>query len=359
MTTKSTKSTKSTPTPKPWTTALDPADLAKHKAFAATKVKHRKLTDVIEQLQSLLMAHTDSNIILVTGATGVGKTTLSREISNLCAEMFKHVLDDDPSAIPAVLVEAYANGDNRHGFKALYGDILAELLEPGMDRKAHAEVVDGKLLMRPQARATIQGLRNVVQSSLRERRTVVCAIDEAYHLMRFASESAVMDTLKSLANTTGVKFVLIGSFDLFDLIVEHGQVARRSVVINFDRYHFEKKDDQAAFKTVVEKLQARWPCAEVPNFAAISDALLEASLGCVGLLKTLLLDAAAMQMVNGGKWCSSFLAKAAKANSLREAIRKEIDAGEKKVQDAVMGECLWNEAALAALSEKMGETCHA
>ena len=36
-----------------------------------------------------------------------------------------------------------------------------------------------------------------------------------------------MDTLKSLANTTGVKFVLIGSFDLFDLVAEHGQVARR------------------------------------------------------------------------------------------------------------------------------------
>lgn len=341
------------PVRKAWAASLDPAHLAELKTFADTKVKHPKMRDVVDQLRSLLLARTDSNIVLITGATGVGKTTLSRELSRLCADMFKHILEDDPSAIPSVWVEAYANGEHRHGFRSLYEDIREELLEPAATRKSHIEVEGGKLIVKPQSRTTIQALRNVVQAGLRERKTIVCAIDEAYHLLRFANESAVMDTLKSLANTTGVKFVLIGSFDLFDLVAEHGQVARRTMVINFDRYHLEVAADRAAFRRVVKLLQAAWPCDEVPNFVAISDELMEASLGCVGLLKSLMLDAAAMQMTADGKWKGSFLAKAAKSNGLRDVIRREIEAGEKKVQDAVMGVCLWSDQKLAEMQARM------
>lgn len=341
-------------TRKPWAAALDPENLAKHTAFANVKVRHPKMDAVVEDLRSLLMARTDSNIILITGATGVGKTTLSKELSRLCADIFKQVLEEDPSAIPAVWVEAYANGDHRHGFRSLYQDIRDSLLEPAVGRKVHFDLADGRMTVKPQARETIEALRNVVQSGLRARKTIVCAIDEAYHLLRFASESAVMDTLKSLANTTGVKFVLIGSFDLFDLVTEHGQVARRTMVINFDRYRIDDEGDRAAFRKVVRSLQSVWPCEEVPNFAAISDDLMEACLGCVGLLKSLMLDAAAMQMTADGKWSGSFLAKAAKANGLRDVIRKEIEAGERKVRDAVMGTCLWSEDKLAELEAKMG-----
>jgi nucleoside-triphosphatase THEP1 len=333
--------------------ALRPEDVRALKAFAEAKVKHPKLLEIIQDLRSLLTASTDSNIIVITGATGVGKTTLSRELSRVCQELFRDVLEGDPSAIPAVWVEAYANGDRQHGFKSLYEDLLKQLLEPGMTQKHLAEVKDGKLTIKSQGRATIPTLRNAVESSLCKRKTIVCAIDEAYHLLRFSNESAVMDTFKSLANTTGAKFVLIGSFDLFDLVAAQGQVARRAVVLNFDRYHIDKPEDVEAFKTVVIKLQSKWPCAQVPNFKAVSRELMDAALGCVGLLKSLMLEAAAMQMANKGKWEGRFLAKAAKANRLREIIRKEIEAGEAKVRDALLGECLWGTDMLAEMSARM------
>jgi len=53
-------------------------------------------------------------------------------------------------------------------------------------------------------------------------------------MMRFGRDAAVMDTLKSLANTTNTKIVLVGSFDLFDLVEEHGQIARRATFINLE-----------------------------------------------------------------------------------------------------------------------------
>jgi hypothetical protein len=45
-----------------------------------------------------------------------------------------------------------------------------------------------------------------------------------------------------------------------------------------------------------------------------------------------LLDLSAMQLQNGGEWDPQFLPRAAKANKLKEIIRKEIVDGENKVR---------------------------
>ena len=162
-----------------------------------------------------------------------------------------------------------------------------------------------------------------------------------------------MDTLKSLSNTSGTKWVLVGSFDLFDLIADNGQVARRANILNLERYRLDKPEDRITYQEVVAKLQAKWPSEQVPDFLQISGAVLEASLGCIGLLKSLLLDASAMQLRNGGEWNPQFLKKAAKASKIRDLIRKEIEAGEAKVRDALYGESFWDEATFSKLVHQM------
>ena len=162
-----------------------------------------------------------------------------------------------------------------------------------------------------------------------------------------------MDTLKSLANTTGTKIVVVGSYDLFKLLDSHAQVARRATIIHFERYRRESKDDRAAWKAIVVKLVAKWPCETRPNLEAISDDLLELNLGLVGLLKSLLLDLSAMQLRNGGEWDPKFLPRAAKANKLIEIIRNEIKDGETAVRDALHGESIWDEKALQSIVERM------
>jgi hypothetical protein len=327
--------------------------------FYNTRVKHPAMQRLLDDLMPLLMPHSESNIIVVTGATGAGKSTLTRVLLKSLFQDFSQLMQDDPTVVPLISVEAYANGDTNHGFKGLFKSMLEQLAEPGQGQKAPAVMVDGKLSVQPSSRTTIDGLRRVVEGSLRTRRTRVGVIDEAAHLLRFAKKTVAMDTLKSLSNTTGTKWVLVGSFDLFDLIADGGQVARRTNILNLERYRLDAAGDRKTFEDVVAKLQAKWPSAEVPNFVAISDALLEASLGCIGLLKSLMLDASAMQLRNKGVWNPEFLKKAAKSNKLRDVIRREIEVGEEKVRDALYGNSIWDDATFSKLVHKMGGTIRA
>lgn len=333
--------------------SLTDEDIAKQKGFYDTRVKHYKMEALLADLLPLLTPHSESNIIVLTGATGVGKSTLTKRLLSRLIQDFTGVVQRDPGAVPLAYVEAYADGDARFSFKGLYRSLLNELQDPGTDNKCSLEVNDGKLVIKPQASRTTSVLRSALEDALKLRKTQVVVVDEAYHLLRFGKLTAVMDTLKSLANTTGVKLVLVGSFDLFDLVSDHGQVARRTAILNLDRYHIDDVEDCKQFKKVVEMLQAKWPCESVPQFTAIADELLEVSLGCVGLLKSLMLDASAMQLHNKGVWDHRFLSKAAKSNKLREVIRKEIEIGESKVRDALYGESLWDSEKVLELATRM------
>jgi nucleoside-triphosphatase THEP1 len=342
-----------------WLLGLTPQMVALQKAFYETRVKHPAMEALLEDLMPLLMPYSESNIIVLVGATGVGKSALTRVLLKTLIAEFDGLMQDDPSTVPLVAVEAYADGDRRHGFKGLYQQMIGELAEPGMGEKSPAEVSQGKVVVKPSSRTTVGALRNMVERGLKERKTRILVVDEAAHMMRFGREAATMDTLKSIANTSGTKIVLVGSFDLFDLIEGHGQIARRTSILNLDRYHIDKPGDREAFRAVVQKLQAKWPSAEVPNFVAISDELMEVSLGCVGLLKSLMLDASAMQLKADGKWNPKFLVKAAKANGLRNVIRREIEVGESKVRDALLGQVLWDDATFSKMVHRMDAPAHA
>jgi predicted kinase len=337
-----------------WSAILGDEDLRKQQEFFDVRVKHPKLDQVVKQMLPILTPYSDSNIIFVVGATGAGKSTVSRiALKNMYERAFER-LRNDRSVIPFIAVEAYANGDSRHTFRELYEDMLTELQEPSGGTNTLLDEKDGIIKASHVRRNTIKALRRTVQGALKRRQTEVCVIDEAYHLLRLGKDTAVMDTLKSLANKTDMKIVLVGSYELFDLLATHAQIARRASIIHFERYNLKDANDRRAFKSIVISLVAKWPCKEKPNFPAISDDLLEVTLGLVGLLKSLLLDVSAMQLQNDGKWDPHFLPRAAKSNKLREIIRREIEAGEDKVRDALLGESLWDEKSLAALVERMG-----
>lgn len=331
---------------------LTPVQQASQEAFYDARVMHAKMRAAMTSLETLLAAPSESVISLVVGATGVGKTTFAKVLTRRLGEAYAEEADADPTCIPVVVVQAYTSGESKPSFKDLFRDILSET-----NPLAHAALsiskADGRIWIGNDARDSVSALRRRVEAALRHRKVRVLVIDEAYHLCHYANSTAVLDTLKSIANTAGVRLVLIGSYDLHALIESHAQVARRTSLVLFERYDIKSAEDRMEWKRIVRALQVKWPCKYVPNFANISDALLESCLGCVGLLKSLLLEASALQLLNGGKWEVRFLQLSAKSVALRDVIRREIELGEMRVRESVRGNSLWDDKTLATLSAAM------
>jgi hypothetical protein len=80
---------------------------------------------------------------------------------------------------------------------------------------------------------------------------------------------------------------------------------------------------------------------------------MEASLGCVGLLAEILLQALILHLEHKGKWNSRFMTRAAKSMKLLGRIAREIADGEKKVKGATYGETMFSGVMLDSIISKM------
>lgn len=325
------------------------------------QVKHRKLATIGKDIGGLLSQYNETNILAIIGATGVGKTTFSKRIVATLIERLQKLDNAPSSTIPVIYIPTPANGNKAFSWAAFYRKILRLGHEVLVEKKI-ANIIEGdKFTVQPRRYREIPVLRDALESMLIHRKVRALVIDEAYHLLRFGNYSAVMDTLKSIADNTGVKLILLGSYDLFDLASDYGQVARRAEILHFERYYKEDKTDESDFKSIIQKLQDHWPCEDIPQFVLIHKELMEASLGCVGILKAILLAALQLQIDSKDeKWDPRFLAKAAKSVKLLDRIRREIDEGESKVKGATYGESYFSGKLLDEVIEKMkGKTVNA
>lgn len=323
--------------------------------FKCLQVKHRELNRVTEEVLHLVHPANETRIVTLIGMTGIGKTTLAKRILNVVLLRFWQAYMT-PSDIPYLMIEAPANGDRSISWRTLYLRALGSANEILLDKKKSLKVSDECIVFDNKHYSTLAALRESLELMLEHRNVRLLVIDEALHLLRFESYAAVMDTLKSLASIHETKLMLIGSYDLFELATEYGQVARRSDILHYKRYKADLDDDREEFSSTVKKLQAQWPCADIPNFLAIADELMQATLGSVGLLKALMLSALEMQLkAKNHMWSPRFLQKAAKSVALLNKIRTETEQGELKLEGATFGESMFSDTdVLVRVAQKMG-----
>lgn len=328
---------------------------AKQYFYKQLQVRHDKLSKIAYDAMQLLSRYNETSILALIGSTGVGKTTLSRRLLSSLIENAQDDPQDAGSTVPFIFISAPANGDRSMSWTSLYEKILSRSNEILITRKHSNNIKDGKISISTSSarHRNLSALRDSLESMFKHRKVNVLVIDEAYHMLRFGNYTAVMDTLKSLADETGVKLLLLGSYDLFELVTDYGQVARRAEILHFQRYRREIPEDCLEFERIIARFQERWPCDEVPNFTSIHFELMEASLGCLGLLKSFLLEALAMQIANNGRWDIKILMRAAKSMKLLNRIRIEIEAGEQKLEGATYGESIFSGQLLTDANRKM------
>lgn len=263
--------------------------------FESKVVAHQRLKAVYEELLHAIRYPAGTSLIFVVGPTGVGKTTLlGRIVKQLIEDASRDPLTTT-GTIPVVAMEAPSPDSGNFSWKDYFTRALIALDEPMMDAKVTFDIRgihrddQGQLVI--EQSVTTADLRRVLEKCLHHRRTRAFIVDEAQHLKKMASGKRLldqMDTLKSLANMTRTVHVLIGHYDLLGLWGLSAQLSRRSVEIHFPRYRLDQAEDLKEFKKLLRTFQRHLPLLEEPDLQSHADYFYERSLGCTGMLKTLL-----------------------------------------------------------------------
>lgn len=309
--------------------------------FHGIRLSHPRVSEAMADLKLMAKPGAGSDITLLIGPTGVGKSTVVNILQEQFLKENSEKMRADPGMIPIAVAEAPASGEQHFSWRIFYQRLGESLQEPLMSKKQETITGDGRVTVRPvSTSATVAALRTSVEKALIRRKTSIVVVDEAVHLLRNLQGSSLenhMDAIKSLANICGVNMILVGSYDLLSLMNLSGQVARRTSIVHFPRYFTGEKLDEAAFGKVLAKLVTYLPIEEKVDLSEYASDLHQACVGCVGILKDTLSRALALSLGDGGKWKDAYLEKAILSPAQLGAILKETVEGEKQMLTRAFG----------------------
>lgn len=322
-------------------TLLNQSVLERRQYFRDYTIAHPHLAEVYRRLRDELTTVDPGTLIFVCGPSGIGKTTLLQRVEQKLTEEMRVELEQDPSRVPVVTVEALSPETGNFNWKDFYRRLLLKLDEPGVNRKIipwlpTTECQEQKrLFIGGRTAGTV--FRHAAEQVLQQRRPVALCIDEAQHLTSITSGRKLqnqLDCIKSLSNVTGIPIVLCGHYELLVFRNLSAQLSRRSVDIHFRRYRADDQQERQAFKNVVWSFARHLPVAEQPDLTGQWDYLYERSLGCVGVLKLWLSKALAAALKDGGQRLSlKHLQKTALSISRCEKLLSDLREGERLLDE--------------------------
>lgn len=314
--------------------AVPPSAADPVKALSNKRIKHTRVVEVMGELDTLIYPNSQDSILLVCGPTGAGKTTLSRHMVEATLERGLSQMEANGGVIPAVYVEAPSSGENDFSWRLFYQRILTQLgdnLEAPKMLYGVDEQTGRAIRPRGANGNSLAALRTAVERGLRDRQVRFLVIDEAAHIIRQTRGKhrleIQLDTLKSLANQCGTQMVLVGSYDLYQLVSLSAQLARRTHVLHFERYRDDRPEDVKAFERCVLAFEKTLPNLWGGQLTQYTKGLLENTLGCVGTLSSVLIRAAKLAEA-AGSWSVNALERALLNEAQRKRILEEILDGE-------------------------------
>ncbi|MBS1811315.1 MAG: AAA family ATPase [Acidobacteria bacterium] len=227
----------------------------------------------------------------------MGKTTVLRKLMKEITANLHAELQSDYERIPIVHVLLQAPTAGAFDWKDYFTRSLMVLEEPLAHRKIDVEKPlspkESVAYLAIYDRTPTARLRLAVERAIAHRRPAAILLDEAQHLGIIGSGRKLLDQLnviKSIADTTQVTHVLCGTYELLPFLHLNAQLSRRSLIIQFDRYHPENPDHELAFKSVLNTFQQQMPFANKIDLVNEWEFLYERTLGCVGITKRWLED---------------------------------------------------------------------
>jgi|GEM_PF-3652928 len=253
------------------------------------RISHPRIAEVIREIEAFESLGAN-HILMVTGPTGVGKTTLAHTLLTRMLKRHQSAMQENKGHIPAILIEAKATSETDFNWKLFYSDILEQLEGGASSLPAIAYGVDPltNRTFHPVGKSqnTAAGLRRKVELALRARGVRTLMIDEGGHFTNVSN--ALMkrqtDALKSLSNCADCQIIMFGSYDILGVSRLSAQLARRIKEIHFSRYRTDSPDDAIAFARFIQRIEN--DCENYFDGLLKENAkLLQANtLGCVGTL---------------------------------------------------------------------------
>ena len=230
-------------------------------------------------------------LIDIEGPTRAGKSALVEKFSReLCGKLG----NGDDQYMPIVSMTAENNSTNGLFSSKAFTLAALQAVRHPMFSLELGQLQDTKRLR--MIDTTPEGiLRTALEQALKYRRTAYFVVDEAHHIAHIRggrhSAGAFLDSLKCLAANTGVRLILVGTYQLTPLLQLSPHLLGRMLRIHLPRYRADVREDVIAFDQILLAYSTHLRFDGSATLRDWNEYLYTGSLGCMGLLKAWLRDA--------------------------------------------------------------------
>jgi AAA domain len=318
--------------------------------FRAKVIGHPYINEVRDRVLWAIEDSAPGSLVICCGPSGVGKTTVMREIVVELTKRRLVELEQDPGllAVASLHLMAPQTGNfdwKKHYFKPLLVSMEEPLVNKKIDMSLWSHHHEANMRLIANRRTDGELYREAVETALHHRQPTAILIDDAQHVGVISSSRKQLDqtnTFKSVADRTKITHVLFATYEFVPFRNLNGQVSRRSLDIHFPRYLATDKTQRTYFINALFTFQRWLPLPIMPEFVKADstcpdwDFFYERSLGCIGVLKDWLTRAYSLALRSKAETITwEHLEKRALSVLALTKLLAEITAGESEMEETI------------------------